>query len=151
SEKQPETKSSPHTEQKIPDSNADPDRPVLRRQPITEGEHEQTKAGNDSEALKGPIEFIPAISDAGGPDPRPYKYEMKPDEEQKRLKKMKAIATEELKARAGKASTALPAKRSARDPELQDALLHAFDLSNTNEPVLVLTANSKSGELTYTT
>src|SRR5215475_6472267 len=87
-EKQPEAKSSPHTDQKVPDANSDPDRPVLRRQPATEGEHEQTKASTESEALKGQIEFIPAISDADGPDPRPYKYEMKPGEEQARLKKM---------------------------------------------------------------
>jgi len=29
--------------------------------------------------------------------------------------------------------------------------MRVFDLSNTNEPVLVLTANSTSGEATYTT
>lgn len=153
-----ETKSAPPSDQKAPDSSADPERPVLRRQPAPEGTHEQTKAGNDSEPLKGPIDLVPAISDADGPDPRPYSYQMKPDEEKARLKKMQAMAAEELKARISKAAgcEASPKRsdknvRPTRDVALQDVQMRVFDLSNSNEPVLVLTANSKSGELTYTT
>jgi hypothetical protein len=153
-----EAKSAPPPVEKLPDSNSDPDRPVLRRQPVGEEPHEQTKAGSESEPLKGPIDLVPAISDADGPDPRPYSYQMKPDEEQARLKKVQAIATEELKARISKAAGSdAPAKkpdkttRPTREVPLQDVRMRVFDLSNSNEPVLVLTANSKSGELTYTT
>jgi len=153
-----EEKSAPPPVQKLPDSNSDPDRPLLRRQPVSEETHEQTKAGNESEPLKGPIDLIPAISDADGPDPRPYSYQMKPDEEQARLKKMQAIAVEEIKNRAPKTDNVreLPKRsdksvRPTRTVPLQDVHLRVFDLSNTNEPVLVLTANSTSGELTYTT
>jgi len=153
-----EANSAPPAAPKLPDSNSDPDRPLLRRQPAGEETHEQTKAGNESEPLKGPIDLIPAISDADGPDPRPYSYQMKPDEEQARLKKMQAIASEELKARISKAAGSEPsAKRSdksvrpTREVPLQDVHMRVFDLSNTNEPVLVITASSTSGELAYTT
>ena len=151
-----EAKSSP-AEQKTPDSNADPDRPILRRQPESDSTHEQTKSGNESEPLKGPIQFVPAISDADGPDPRPYSYQMKPDEEQARLKKMQAIASNEVKARVSNATGSEAAlkrsdkMRATRDLSLQDVHMRVFDLSNSNEPVLVLAANSKSGDLTYMT
>src|SRR5258708_477279 len=53
----------------VPD---DPNRPVLRRQRISATTHEQTKASPESEPLKGPLQFIAAVSDADGPEPRPY-------------------------------------------------------------------------------
>lgn len=139
-----------------------PDRPILRRQPADEPQ-EQTKPGHEDEPLKGPIQLIPAVSDADGPDPRPYTYEMKSDEEQSFLKKMLAMASDEVRARAahlaaesepepepvakpaGKA-TARPRAKTAKTthsgpaPELQNVQLKVFDLTNSNEPVLVLTA-----------
>ncbi len=120
-----------------PRSDADPNRPILRRQPATEISHEQTKAGSEPE-----LELIPAISDADGPDPRPYAYEMKPEEEQARLKKMLAMALDEVKARATKASEN-GAKAKAAAPQFQNTQMRVFDLSNSNEPVLVLTASAK--------
>src|SRR5215470_16336555 len=135
-----EEKSAPPSVQKLPDSNSDPDRPLLRRQPVSEETHEQTKAGNESEPLKGPIDLIPAISDADGPDPRPYSYQMKPEEEHARLKKMQALAVEEIKNRAPKTDNVgeLPKRsdksvRPTRDVPLQDAHMRVFDLSNSNE------------------
>jgi hypothetical protein len=122
-------------------SSTDPNRPILRRQPAAETSHEQTKA-TETETLKGPIELIPAISDAGGPDPRPYSYQMKPEEEQSRLKKMTAIASEEVRGRATRASENGP-KSKLNEPQFQAVQLRVFDLSNSNEPVLVLTANAK--------
>lgn len=129
----------------------DPNRPVLRRQPQSENIHEQTKADSKPESLKGPLEFIPAISDADGPDPRPYTYPMKPEDEQNFQKKMLALAAEEVKARAAQLSpeAGAPSKstrktaRPASEPQFDNVQLHVFDLSTTNEPVLVLTANAK--------
>jgi hypothetical protein len=131
----------------------DPNRPVLRRQAPSDMTHEQTKSGGESEPLKGPLQFIPAISDEGGPSPRPYSYQMKPEEEAGYLKKMLAIAAEEVKARAAgksedaetkpKSRTPKTATKAARTPQFQDVQLRVFDLSNTNEPVLVLTANAR--------
>jgi len=99
--------------------------------------------------MSGPLQFIPAISDADGPDPRPYAYEMKPDEEQKFQEKMLAMATDALRARVTQKhsppgptkSTAGKAKAVAA-PEFHDVKLRVFDLTNTNEPVLVLTAGA---------
>jgi hypothetical protein len=132
-----------------PPSIEDPNRPMLRRVAPSATAHEQTKATTGPEPLTGPIQFIPAISDADGPDPRPYTYQMKPEEEQAFLKKMLAMAAEEVRGRASHGETAgKSAGKSARtlkpasQPEFQNLQLHVFDLSNGNEPVLVLTANA---------
>lgn len=131
----------------------DANRPTLRHQAPSETTHEQTKAGNENEPLKGPLEFIPAISDADGPDPRPYTYQLKPEEEQTMMKKMQAMAAEEVAGRAshlsGGSTPSKPASsgrktKAAPQPEFHNAKLRVFDLSNTNEPVLVLTAEAKA-------
>jgi hypothetical protein len=132
------------------DSVNAPDRPILRRQPVSDTTHEQTKTGNTDEPLKGPIQFIPAVSDSDGAEPRPYTYQLKPEEEQKFLKTMTSMATDEVRARAKKlmAETEPPVKstrKTARPtivPELQDVQMHVFDLTSSNEPVLVFTASA---------
>jgi hypothetical protein len=132
----------------------DPNRPTLRHQAASATAHEQTKAGNENEPLKGPLEFIPAISDADGPEPRPYAYQLKPDEQEGLMKKMQAMAADEVRARAshlaGDSAAAKPstgAKRakaaSTPMPEFHDLQLRVFDLSNSNEAVLILTAQAK--------
>ena len=144
------------TDKRTPAASAenDPNRPVLRRQPATETTHELTKTGGEPDELKGPLELIPAISDADGPDARPYAYQMKPEEEQARLKKMQAMAADEVKARAAKISEN-QTKQKAAAPQFQSVQMRVFDLSNSNEPVLVLTANAKvpstARDLEYTT
>jgi hypothetical protein len=144
SEKKPSEASAPSA------SDADPNRPILRRQPVEETSHEQTKSGSEPEALKGPIELIPAISDADGPDPRPYAYQMKPEEEQARLKKMLAMASDEIKSRAVRAEISGSSGpksdknvRPTRDVQFQSSQMRVFDLSNSNVPVLVLTGEAK--------
>jgi hypothetical protein len=142
-----------------------PDRPVLRRQVPSEGTHEQVKTGNEDETLKGPIQLIPAVSDADGPEPRSYTYQLKPEEEQNFLKKMLAMASEDVQARAAHLSAetepsdktdAKPATRtgtktgakatktvrSSPTPEFQNVQMKVFDLTSSNEPVLVLTATA---------
>jgi hypothetical protein len=143
----------------------DPNRPTLRHQAASDTTHEQTKAGGESEPLQGPLQFVPAISDAGGPDPRPYAYQMKPDEEQSLMQKMQAIAANEVRARAAhlgqenidtktpatKPATTKPGTRKSAAqnankqpaPEFHDAQLRVFDLSSSNEPVLVFTGQAK--------
>jgi hypothetical protein len=127
-----------------------PDRPMLRRQPVSDTPNEQTKAGNEDAPLKGPIELIPAVSDADGAEPRPYTYQFKPEEEQKFLKTMSTMATDEVRARAKQllVESEPPVKstkktvRPAITPELQNVQMHVFDLTSSNEPVLVLTATA---------
>ncbi len=98
------------------------------------------------------MQLIPAISDADGPDPRPYAFTLKPDEEQKLRKKILALAGDEVRARAAQLagepqpSTRTPAsgtKARAPQPTFEDVQFHAFDLSNSNEPVLVVTAKAR--------
>ena len=131
------------------------------------------------------MQLIPAISDSDGPDPRPYAYDTKPDEEQKLRKTMLALAADEVRARATQlaagpvgSAPAAPSssasgssksgssKSGARaklpQPTFEETQLRIFDLSNSNEPVLVLTtkarmparpnasgANAQSGDLQY--
>jgi hypothetical protein len=112
-----------------------------------------------STSVPAGTQVFPAISDADGPEPRPYGYTMKPEEEQKILKSMLALAASEVQARAKQLASATTspvppaqptrpggrASRAAKPPEFDftDVQLHGFDLSNSNEPVLVLTASAR--------
>jgi hypothetical protein len=162
SKEKEQEKDSPVKDSSAKDSSdpADSGRPVLRRQEASDTSHEQTKVS--AEPRGGPFQWIAAISDAGGPEPRPYAFQMKPDEEAEFLKKMLAMASAEVGGRAaalGKSNSngeepeskasdkrALSkAKRTIQPtqaPEFQDVQLHVFDLSNSNEPVLILTASA---------
>jgi hypothetical protein len=117
------------------------------------------KTGKDSAAASPQITFIfiPAISDAGGPDPRPYTYDVKPAEEAIYRNKMLDLATTQLRAQASaatKEAAPTPKKSSASKsagkstdklPKLafDDVSLRIFDLSSSNEPVLVLSAKTQ--------
>ena len=126
------------------DSVEAPDRPILRRQPVSETSHEQTKASPETAPLLGPFQYIVAVSDAAGPEPRPYTYKLKPEEEQAILKKMLPMASDEVKQRAAHLSSESGAPKSKKSvgpaPELQNVELRMFDVSTTNEGVAVLTA-----------
>jgi len=109
-----------------------------------------TKAG----ASAPQIIVIPAISDIGGADPRPYAYDVKPAEEAIYRKKMLDLATTQLGAHPSGTTpvTAAPNQGSAKKSagksggapkaafDFDEVNLHIFDLSNSNEPVLVLSA-----------
>ena len=113
-------------------------------------------ASKSTKAIEPDIQIIPAISDAGGPDPQPYAYPMQPDEEQQFRKKMLAMAADEIIARAkrlaGETMAPPPAHSAARrraakaaktpQPVFEDVQLHVFDLATSNEPVLILTAKA---------
>jgi hypothetical protein len=140
-----------------PESIDDPNRPLLRRgKPDPNARREAMKTFDADEpaktaknAAEATIQMIPAISDAGGPDPRPYTYEVKPQEEASYRAKMLDLAAAELRARtkAGAPASAA-AKRKAQaaakssKPQFDDVRLRIFDLSNSNEPVLVLSART---------
>ena len=127
-----------------------PDAPVLRHRAPSETPHEQTKSATKDEPLKGPIQLLPAISDSDGAEPRPYTYQLKPEEEQKFLETMTSMATDQVRERAAQVlaetePVAKPTRKTARpalSPQLQDVQMHIFDLTNSNEPVLVLTATA---------
>ena len=137
----------------------DADRPMLHRgkptpAPMTE---EQELAAFKAAADKGPVQVIPAISDAGGPDPRSYAFVMKPGEEETFRKKMLAMASDEVRARMKQLSSAMvgaaqkPAPRATQASKLalvnlEDVQLRVFDLSSSNEPILVLTAQVREAK-----
>jgi hypothetical protein len=153
----------------------DPNRPILKRgKPETEnmahpevgastgiprrpiGDAARAAAKPDAgkpDAKKAATQTIPAISDAGGPEPRPYSYDIKPDEEQKYRKGMLGLASDALLARIKEISPATPSAKPATrtatnrqprqaQPTFDDVQFHAFDLWNTNEPVFVLSATA---------
>ncbi len=100
------------------------------------------------------IQLIPAVSDAGGPEPRSYAFDMKPDESRQFRTKMLALAASDVEARADRQRSEMavtaprrpPARKvkaaKAAGPTFEDVQIRAFDLSNSNEAVLVLTAKA---------
>jgi hypothetical protein len=116
------------------------------------------KTAKESAASSAQITLIPAISDAGGPDPRPYAYDVKPAEQASYRSKMLALAATQLLAQATAATKEAATARktaSARKsppksagklpkPAFDDVSLRIFDLSNSNEPVLVLSAKTQA-------
>ena len=163
---------------------SDPNRPILRRgKPDPNAHHEPyvnfddpvqaaaaTKdAGKEAAAAQtaaaASVKTVAAISDAAGPDPRPYTYDLKPAEEAIYRNKMLELAGQQLQSKsqqaAQNASTAASKSAngakssngaaSARNkaplakitkPAFEDINLRIFDLSNSNEPVLVLSART---------
>jgi len=105
----------------------------------------------------GGVQVVPAISDADGPEPHPYTFPMKPGEEDQFRKKTLAMAAIEIRARvqqlvaatvgapppsrAPHAGKAAPAPKPLQ-PIFGEVQLHVFDLSSSNEPVLVLAATA---------
>ena len=150
---------------------SDPNRPVLRRgkpdpdtrhEPVNFDDAAQTPgpaAGAKTASAKsaapaadsGMSQVFPAISDAKGPDPRPYTYDLKPAEEAIYRNKMLDLAATLIKtngrptppapasSHSKKSATTSPAK--ARD-QFEDVHLRAFDLSYSNEPTLILSART---------
>ncbi len=99
------------------------------------------------------MQIVAAVSDAGGPEPRPYTFSMKPAEQQEFQKKMLAMAADDVRVRAKQLESetmVAPVHPAARRgsktkppaPTFADVQLRVFDLSLSNEPVLVLTATA---------
>jgi len=135
-------------------SNEDEHRPVLHR---GKQESEKTTATNSPEGKNliaapkhndaSPIQSFPAISDEGGPDPHPYSYSMKPDEELVFQEKILSLASAAVKDRDHQlaAQETRPATRTTtkREPTFDHVDLKVFDPSSANEPVLVLSTSAR--------
>jgi len=153
----------------------DPNRPVLKRgkpalapsepevSPGPPAANPSAKISQASASSKtAPVQLIPAISDPDGPEPHSYVYDLKPDEELPLRNKMLALAAEEVRARAkqlgsqqvgspepvrnSKSRTTTHAK--PEQPSFEDVQFRIFDLSSSNEPTMVLTANATLPERT---
>jgi hypothetical protein len=109
----------------------------------------------------GPIKFIPAISDDGGPEPKSYKFYWKTGEEDERRNQMLALAADELRAytttlaknsipakpapaKAAPAKSAAQRKTATKPaaPTFENVQFNAFDVWGNNQPVMILTAEA---------
>jgi len=137
----------------------DPNRPILRRgKPDPNVRHEAMKTFSEDEfaipkaskAATGSksekpaeIRVIPAISDAGGPDARPYTFDATPQEEASYREKMLDLAAMQLGWQPQPASRSASARKAAAVKQaFEDVQLRIFDLSNSNQPILVLSAKT---------
>jgi hypothetical protein len=117
------------------------------------------KTGKPAGAAAEPVQLVPAISDAGGPDPRPYKFYWKTGEEDERRSQMLALAADEVLAYANKlAKNQIPAKpptvpKTKAAPShklpakpaqavLENVQFRAFDVWVNNQPVMILSAEA---------
>ncbi len=149
----------------------DPDRPQLRRSkapravaeketvaaPAAVTPHADKKTPAQPMPVGSPagIQLIPAISDAGGPEPRSYEFNMNPDEERQFRNQIMAMAAAEVTARVNSLKSEIPAApvhhtttrrgkpAKAPGPTFQDVQFRVFDPSNSNEAVVVLTAKAQ--------
>jgi hypothetical protein len=104
-------------------------------------------------AATGPVQLIPAISDASGPDPRSFTFEWLKDEEGERRQQMMDLAKQELRAyvearakgkitpKAPGPARRVPAKKPT-EPVFGNAQMVAYDLWANNQPVLVFSAEA---------
>jgi hypothetical protein len=109
----------------------------------------------ETAAAKAPVQSIPAISDAGGPEPRSFAFEWLKDEEGERRQQIIALAKEQVRAyveaRAKSKIMAKPlspqaarhaAAARAKDPILENVQVIAYDLWTNNQPVMILSAEA---------
>ncbi|HKU27506.1 MAG TPA: hypothetical protein VJQ54_18685, partial [Candidatus Sulfotelmatobacter sp.] len=105
---------------------------------------------SETAATKPEIKLIPAVSDAGGPPPHSYKFEWLKGEEEQRRGQMMDLAKQEFLAyvashvrsqAAPKAThTATARKKAVPEPIFDNVQMTAYDLWNSNQAVIVMTA-----------
>jgi hypothetical protein len=140
-------------------------RPTLRRGKPTQGAPEDDEpAAKTSKpdvpaaaASLGPMQLVPAISDASGPDPKPYKFFWKTGEEEERRNQMLDLAGDEVRAYANAlARNRIPAKPAATkaaaaghkpapkpvQPVFENVQFHAFDVWANNQVVMILSGEA---------
>ena len=106
----------------------------------------------ETAATKSDIKLIPAISDAGGPPPHSYHFEWLKGEEEQRRGQMMDLAKQEFRAYLAahvrtpappKASrTATARKKAVLEPIFENVQMTAYDLWNSNQAVIVMTATA---------
>jgi len=165
----PQSGSSKDSSQSPAESSGEYYRPALRRGKPTQSAPEEESVAKASAAKGGKaesareaetrggeaVQLLPAISDAGGPDPRSYKFFWKTGEEEEKRNLMLALAAREVRAYAAQqAKNQIPAKPAAAkaaghktaakpvDPVFEKLQFHAYDVWVNNQPVMILTAQA---------
>jgi hypothetical protein len=147
-------------------------RPMLRRGKPTESAPQEYDAALADKSNSGkpaspgavaavtsePVQLVAAISDGGGPDPRPYQFYWKPGEEDERRAQMLTLAENEVRAYANAmaknripatpppatSATAKSRKTPAKpvQPLLENIQFRTFDVWATSQPVMILSAEA---------
>jgi len=125
------------------------DRPLLRRS--KPGDAPQKFEDKDFSSTVPIKDRLLAISDAAGPEPRPYRMERKPDEiltyNQKALEMASQAVTALYPAMKVEKAPSAHAKKSASHVfKFKDTRMEVFDLTNSNDPVIVFTATVDPSE-----
>ena len=111
--------------------------------------------GTEIATAKDDSQIVPAISDAGGPEPRSFKFEWVKGDEEDRRKQELELAKAEVRAYVAARAKARIAPSPARshtttarrtikapDPILENVQMTAYDLWNSNQPIIVFSATA---------
>jgi hypothetical protein len=103
-------------------------------------------------ATQGDVKLIPAISDAGGPPPHSFAFEWVKGDEEDRRKQMMDLAKQQVRAyiaaQAKNRITPKPAHPAAThraalvEPIFENVQMRAYDLWNSNQPIIVFSADA---------
>lgn len=166
-----ETKADDRAKGPVSDSGAsEGNRPRLRRGKPTEDVPDEEVPGYSKPGTKaaanpgkattavtenGPVQLMPAVSDAGGPEPRSYTFEWLKSEEGERREQMLALAKAQLRAylsaqAGGRITPGAPTGKSAHstvarripEPIFENVRMIAYDLWTNNQPVIVFSAEA---------
>jgi hypothetical protein len=106
----------------------------------------------ETAALNSDVKLIPAISDAAGPPPHSFKFEWVKGDEEDRRKQMMDLAITEVRAYLAAhnktQSAPKPARTAARrkaaqpQPVIENVQMTAYDMWNSNQPIIVMTATA---------
>jgi len=137
---------------KPPESFADEDVPGYSR-PGSQAASSSANAGKivETAAAKSDVKLIPAISDASGPAPRSFAYQWLKGDDEDRRKQLMDMAKEQVRAYVAARSKAkivsksahpATAPRKAAEPILENVEMVAYDLWNSNQPIIIFSAHA---------
>jgi hypothetical protein len=137
---------------KPPESFADEDIPGYSKPGASAPKPADSGKGSTAPSLAD-VKLIPAISDAGGPPPHSFSFEWLRGEEGDRQKQMTEMAKEQVRsyvaARERNKITAKPMRTATgthrpkpAEPILENLKMVAYDLWNSNQPVIILSAEA---------
>ena len=84
-----------------------------------------------------PVEILPAISDAHGPEPHSFSMELRAEEQQKYRAAVATLAYDAIR----KFAAARPQHKPGPADQFADVSFRVFDVNTNNEPILVFSAS----------
>jgi hypothetical protein len=114
-----------------------------------------SSAAEGASVLEASVQEIPAISDASGPEPRSYAFPLKPGEADQFRKKLLEQARQLIQAKIKRESSGEQVHHTTRtaaknkstvhapEPTFQNVKLRVFDLSSSNQALMVLEATAQ--------